>query len=516
MMETSLHILAVVCLLWFAALGVRYLVHMFQLNGYSAKTQFAWMRANLVRLLPFGALLVLAVVSAFSRDYGFGFLAAAALILSLFYLPGKAKKPLVFTARVIRMLSTLGLLNALCFALGILLSGTGEFVILGAAVCLEPLLLVLANKINSPIEAAVRKRYIKDAKRRLADCPRLRVIGVTGSFGKTSVKYFLTALLREKYNVLMTPESYNTPMGVVKTIRESLRATHDIFVCEMGAKYVGDVRELCELVQPDDGIVTSIGEQHLETFGSIDNIIRTKYELADGISPDGKLFINLSSPTIAENPPKRGAVTYGLVPEADYFAKDIAVSGTGATFTLCHRGEQYAFSTRLIGEANVVNIVGALAVACEYGISPDELRGAVRALKCVPHRMELLDRGSVLIIDDAFNSNPSGAKAALDTVALFEDAMKIIVTPGMIELGEKEEACNRALGSEAAAVCDRIVLVGEKQTRPVARGALAAGFKKDKIFVAKTIDEAMNFVYGLDAGGRKKVVLLENDLPDNF
>lgn len=516
MMETSLHILAVVCLLWFAALGVRYLVHMFQLNGYSAKTQFAWMRANLVRLLPFGALLVLAVVSAFSRDYGFGFLAAAALILSLFYLPGKAKKPLVFTARVIRMLSTLGLLNALCFALGILLSGTGEFVILGAAVCLEPLLLVLANKINSPIEAAVRKRYIKDAKRRLADCPRLRVIGVTGSFGKTSVKYFLTALLREKYNVLMTPESYNTPMGVVKTIRESLRATHDIFVCEMGAKYVGDIRELCELVQPDDGIVTSIGEQHLETFGSIDNIIRTKYELADGISPDGKLFINLSSPTIAENPPQRGAVTYGLVPEADYFAKDIAVSGTGATFTLCHRGEQYAFSTRLIGEANVVNIVGALAVACEYGISPDELRGAVRALKCVPHRMELLDRGSVLIIDDAFNSNPSGAKAALDTVALFEDAMKIIVTPGMIELGEKEEACNRALGSEAAAVCDRIVLVGEKQTRPIARGALDAGFKKDKIFVAKTIDEAMNFVYGLDAGGRKKVVLLENDLPDNF
>ncbi len=516
MMETSLHILAVVCLLWFAALGVRYLVHMFQLNGYSAKTQFAWMRANLVRLLPFGALLVLAVVSAFSRDYGFGFLAAAALILSLFYLPRKAKKPLVFTARVIRMLSTLGLLNALCFALGILLSGTGEFVILGAAVCLEPLLLVLANKINSPIEAAVRKRYIKDAKRRLADCPRLRVIGVTGSFGKTSVKYFLTALLREKYNVLMTPESYNTPMGVVKTIRESLRATHDIFVCEMGAKYVGDVRELCELVQPDDGIVTSIGEQHLETFGSIDNIIRTKYELADGISPDGKLFINLSSPTIAENPPKRGAVTYGLVPEADYFAKDIAVSGTGATFTLCHRGEQYAFSTRLIGEANVVNIVGALAVACEYGISPDELRGAVRVLKCVPHRMELLDRGSVLIIDDAFNSNPSGAKAALDTVALFEDAMKIIVTPGMIELGEKEEACNRALGGEAAAVCDRIVLVGEKQTRPIARGALDAGFKKDKIFVAKTIDEAMNFVYGLDAGGRKKVVLLENDLPDNF
>lgn len=515
-METSLHILAIVCLLWFSALGVRYLVHMFQLNGYCAATQLAWMRANLLRLLPFGALLVLAVACAFSRVYGFGLLAAAALLLSLFYLPKKAKKPLVFTARVIRMLCTLGLLNALCFALGVLLSGTGEFVILGAAVCLEPLLLLLANKINSPVEAAVRARYIKDAKRRLADCPRLRVIGVTGSFGKTSVKYFLTALLREKYNVLMTPESYNTPMGVVKTIRASLRATHDVFVCEMGAKYVGDIRELCELVQPDDGIVTSIGEQHLETFGSIDNIIRTKYELADGISPDGKLFVNLSSPTIAKNPPARGAITYGLSPEADYHAEDISVSEAGTSFTLCHRGERQAFSTRLIGEANVVNIVGALAVACEYGIPPAELRGAVRALKCVPHRMELIDRGPILIIDDAFNSNPAGARAALETVALFGDAMKIIVTPGMIELGEKEAECNAALGREAAAVCDRIVLVGEKQTRPIARGALEAGFKKEKIFVAKTIGEAMDFVYGLNAGGGKKVVLLENDLPDNF
>ena len=163
-----------------------------------------------------------------------------------------------------------------------------------------------------------------------------------------------------------------------------------------------------------------------------------------------------------------------------------------------------------------MNIVGALAVACEYGIPPTELRGAVRALKCVPHRMELIDRGPILIIDDAFNSNPAGAKAALETVALFGDAMKIIVTPGMIELGEKEAECNAELGREAAAVCDRIVLVGEKQTRPIARGALEAGFEKEKIFVAKTIGEAMDFVYGLNAGGEKKVVLLENDLPDNF
>ena len=123
----------------------------------------------------------------------------------------------------------------------------------------------------------------------------------------------------------MTPESYNTPMGVVKTIRGSLRATHDIFVCEMGAKYVGDIKELCDIVHPENGIVTSIGEQHLESFGSVQNIINTKYELAAGIPKNGKLYINISSDTVNKNRPSHAAVTYGLTPDADYYATEITV-----------------------------------------------------------------------------------------------------------------------------------------------------------------------------------------------
>ena len=292
-MELSAHILALVCLAFFAALSARYFTHMFQLNSYTEKVQRSWMQRKFLRLVPCALIAVIAIVCAFCKErnfiYAYLWLALGALVLSLFYFPRKAKKPLACTARVKRLWVTYALLTLLVGALAVLLGGTGEFVLLGLVTAATPFTLLLANICNAPIEKAVRNYYIRDAKKLLASHKRLRIIGITGSFGKTSVKYYLTALLGVKYNVLMTPESYNTPMGVVKTIRSSLRATHDIFVCEMGAKYVGDIAELCDIVHPENGIVTSIGEQHLESFGSVENIIKTKYELADALPEGGKL-----------------------------------------------------------------------------------------------------------------------------------------------------------------------------------------------------------------------------------
>lgn len=515
----SLHGIALCALLVYLYFLARYFLHMFQLNSYTARVQWNWMRANKHHMiLPFSLLvaaLVCGFVSARDAAYAYGFFALLCLAAAALSLPKKAKKPLVFTARLCRLFVTLGLLMFLLLLLAALLGGTGEFVLFGIAAFVLPFLIPAANKINAPLEAAVRRHYTNDAKKILASCPNLQVIGITGSFGKTSVKYFLTHLLSVRYNTLMTPESYNTPMGVVKTIRQSLRATHEIFVCEMGAKYVGDIRELCDIVHPTRGIVTSIGEQHLESFGSVENIIKTKYELADALPPDGILYVNLSSETIAKNPPPRAAVTYGLRPDADYFAADIAVDTTGTTFTLVHGDERQKFSTKLIGAANVENIVGALAAANGYGIPLADLVPAVRTLRAVPHRMELLDRGAVTIIDDAFNSNPAGAAAALETLGRF-DAMRIIVTPGMIELGDRTDALNAELGARAAAVCDCIVAVGEKQAKPILRGAREAGADEKNLYTAKNFADAMRYVSALDAGGRKKVVLLENDLPDNF
>ena len=515
----TLHALALCSLAAYLHFEARYFLHMFQLNSYTARVQWSWMRANKTRMIPPLFALIGAIgcgfISARHAAYAYGFFALLCLVLAAFSLPKKAKKPLVFTARLCRLFVTLGILVLLLLALGVALGSTGEFVLFGIVPFALPFLIPAANRINVPIEAAVRRHYTSDAKKILASCPNLQIIGITGSFGKTSVKYFLTHLLSVRYNTLMTPESYNTPMGVVKTIRQSLRATHEIFVCEMGAKYVGDIKELCDIVHPTRGIVTSIGEQHLESFGSVENIIKTKYELADALPADGILYVNLSSETIAKNPPPRAAVTYGLRPDADYFATDIAVDTAGTTFTLVHGDERQKFSTKLIGAANVENIVGAIAAANGYGIPLAELVPAVRTLRAVPHRMELLDRGAITIIDDAFNSNPAGAAAALETLGRF-DAMRIIVTPGMIELGDREDALNAELGARAAAVCDVIVAVGEKQAKPILRGARETGADEKKLYTAKNFADAMRYVYALDAGGRKKVVLLENDLPDNF
>ena len=151
-------------------------------------------------------------------------------------------------------------------------------------------LVLLSDIINSPAEKAVKSYYINDAKKILASRKNLRIIGITGSYGKTSCKYFLTKLLSPKYNVLMTPASYNTPMGVVKTIREQLKNSHEIFVCEMGAKNLGDIKELCELVHPQTGLISSIGPQHLESFKSIENVVKTKFELYDEVIGKGKMY----------------------------------------------------------------------------------------------------------------------------------------------------------------------------------------------------------------------------------
>jgi UDP-N-acetylmuramoyl-tripeptide--D-alanyl-D-alanine ligase len=304
-------------------------------------------------------------------------------------------------------------------------------------------------------------------------------------------------------------------MGVVKVIRGSLNATHEIFLCEMGAKGVGEIKEICDIVHPKHSIITSIGEQHLETFGSVENIIKTKFEIADCIT-DGMVFLNYDNEHIRNKNIDKNRITYGISGGAfDYTADEITVTSKGTEFTVHHGDESMRFSTKLLGEHNVQNILGAIAVSHELGIPLNDLIYAVKRLQAVPHRMEILDKGNgVTIIDDAFNSNPAGARAALKTLSMF-DALRIVATPGMIELGEREYQLNKELGMDASSCCDIAILVGERQAPPIKEGLLAKGFPENHIIVAKDLKEAMNAAYSIQPG-RERVILLENDLPDNF
>lgn len=515
---------AVMVSFWAVFRSLVFNMHMFQLNGYRASTHFSWLGKNLKHYSMECIVLLLSFTGLIPQEndpmMGFG---AAALLLGICGLIAsnrskKAKKPLVYTPRVRRMLITVVLLFMLGLAGDFLLVASGRnhlaFLLLGLLNALAPLFVPLANLINKPMELSVNRHYTNEAKRMLKSCPDLQTLGITGSYGKTGVKFYLYTILRAWTDTLVTPESYNTPMGVVKTVRGSLRSYHKIFLCEMGAKWVGDIRELCDIVHPQHGLITALGDQHLESFGSVENIIKTKYELADALPANGRLYVNWDNDRIREHPPKRACIRYGTREDCDYRAFDITVSPAGTKFKVsAPDGSVTAFETKLLGGHVALNITGAIACANGFGMPMAEMVTPVRRIESVPHRMQLIDKGSLTIIDDAFNSNPAGCKAALETLAMM-DGERILVTPGMVELGEKEYALNKEFGKQAAAACDRVVLVGEKQTLAIAEGVKEAGGEK-KLHVADTFGDAMGYVYGLQTE-KKKIVLLENDLPDNY
>ncbi|MEE1321248.1 MAG: UDP-N-acetylmuramoyl-tripeptide--D-alanyl-D-alanine ligase [Acutalibacteraceae bacterium] len=524
MINTVLFIVCAVIFLVPTAMSAVDSMHFFQLNSYRFDTHTKWIKENTKKYLAHSTVCVLMLIALLFNIN----VAVKAVILAVLLLiaipvskPKKAKKPLVYTPRVKRMLFTEILIcTAAIIAVAVpsLKSSHETYALVTLALIfgLSPFLCLVANLINKPVELSVNQYYTNDAKKILRQCPNLKIIGITGSYGKTSVKYYLTTLLKGKYNVLMTPESYNTPMGVVKTIRGSLKATHEIFVCEMGAKWVGDIKELCDIVHPQHGVITSIGPQHLESFKTLEAVKNTKFELSDSLPEGGMLFLNADDENIRDHGSNRPYISYSVEGEADYVAYDLSVSERGTTFTVkTPEGETAEFSTRLIGRHNVLNIVGAIAISHKMGIALKDLRGQVRKLEGVPHRLQLSDKGNVTIIDDAYNSNPSGTKAALEALSLF-DGYKILVTPGMVELGEKQDELNREFGRNAAEVCDYVVLVGAKQAVPIKAGLLDKKYDESRIFVASTINEALTHVYALNSQGKKKIILLENDLPDNY
>lgn len=522
---------------------ILYLMHMFQQNSYKPREYGEWMRvhSNVGRLL--GKCLYALISLPLAAVGTTGCLIAACIMNGMTTLvnkPHKAKKPLVYTPRVKRMLVTTGILYFLAVAVAVLpglwmAAGGGRLMTsqgmlplpehpllrntelsLLIMFLLQPFLILLANAVNHPIEKKIDRYYINDAARILREMPDLKIIGVTGSYGKTSVKYYLSALLSTQYNVLHTPGNYNTTLGVVRTIRENMKPFHEIFICEMGAREVGDIREICDLVHPDYGIITSIGPQHLQSFHTIENIVSTKFELADSVPQSGKVFLNYDNTYIRNAKKDKNIISYGITAEdVDFCAYDIAVSPRGSSFKMKDEtGKAYEFHTKLLGSHNVQNIAGAIAVAHTLGIPMEKLLYPVKQLESVPHRLQLVKQGDRILIDDAYNSNKNGFEAALDTLASFKE-LRILLTPGMVELGEKQYDENKEVGVYAADKCDYAVLVGKEQTKPIQDGLSEAGFPANRMIVVDDLQEAFRMVNAIP-GEKQKVILIENDLPDNY
>lgn len=497
--------------------------HILQLESYRNERYRRWINENKSQIIKLRELLLLIPIVLLFINKIVAFVVAIIISLVLYFARDiyKEKKPLVKTKRVKRLYLTsiiIYIIFAIIANIAIYLNNTYiliiSMILINLLVIFSIYITMIINKINAPIENSINKSFYNNAKRKLEECKNLKVIGITGSYGKTSTKYILTTILEQKYNVLMTPESFNTTLGVVRTINEKLNATYQVFVCEMGAKNIGDIKEICDLVNPEYGVLTAIGPQHLETFKTLDNVRKTKMELVNAIT--NKAFINYEDENIRNTKVEKENIKYGLTKECDAYAYDINITEEGSIFSVHTKsGEIENIKTKLLGEHNIVNIVSAIAVAKEMDLTDEQIKAGIRFLKPVPHRLELRKNpNGLIIIDDAYNSNISGAKKALETLQLFKNKNRVLVTPGIVDLGEYTEKYNKELGKKAANCADYIILVGEKQAKPIYEGIIAENYPKEKIFIAKDLQEAIAEWNKFKAN--ETVILLENDLPDNY
>lgn len=382
-------------------------------------------------------------------------------------------------------------------------------------------IVILSNFVLFPIEYSLRLYYVLSA-RRVLETVKPFVIGITGSYGKTTTKEILAHLLGTKYRVLKTPKSYNTLMGICKVIREELKPGHEYFVVEMGAYKRGEIARICDLVRPKIGILTAIGPQHLERFKSLENIAKAKFELFESLPLEGAAIFNVDYPMAhaLSNQARSRVLRYGLINgknDLDLTAKDLEFDGSGTRFMVCPKSTPPSqVKMRLLGLHNVSNALAAMLAALECGLSMKEIIASMAIMPPFEHRLQpIRSENNIIFIDDSYNSNPVGSKIALEVLANFQGKRKILVTPGMVELGELEAQENYAFGENAAKVCDLIILVGnQKHIDPILKGARDINFDSNQIFLCETMKEARQRLAQILQPG--DVVLFENDLPDIY
>lgn len=531
-MNIQLGIIIVTAILAFMHLFYEYkrVLMMLQQNSYRNERYMRWLRASadttsFIRMFAMIVMFV-SLISVIPAKLSMYFILLISAIGFGKLFTAKYKKPLVFTKRVWRIFSVMTVLSLAVLALlgWYSIQVSVEHMLHVETVALlvmyvgSHIVVLAANTILAPVEKAINKKYYNEAASILAQMPDLKIIGITGSYGKTSTKHYLQRILSEKYDVLMTPGSYNTTLGVIRTVREYLKPYNQVFIVEMGAKQKGDIKEICDLVHPSMGIVTAVGEQHLESFKSIENVQSTKFELIDSLPAGGLAVVNDDFEYVANRKVdnvKCCRYAVNSTKNATFTAIDIEYDETGTSFKIIGSGVEMALHTRLVGECNISNLIAAVVIALQLQVPEEKIRYAVEKIEQVEHRLNLKRTPSgVTIIDDAFNSNPTGSHMAMDVLSRFNRGQRIVITPGMIELGAKQYEHNEALGRKIAQCADIAIIVGEYNREALLAGVADGGMSHDKIKPVASFKEAQQVLATLVKAG--DTVLYENDLPDTF
>ncbi|MDE5654382.1 MAG: UDP-N-acetylmuramoyl-tripeptide--D-alanyl-D-alanine ligase, partial [Clostridia bacterium] len=438
-------------------------------------------------------------------------------------------QPLVFTARAKRLIFSFALIIAIFILIFVLfghlivIKGINlSFIFIPLAFALMPEIVALALALNKPVEKAIANKYIKNCTQTLEKLDIIKV-GITGSYGKTTVKNVLTTILNQKYNAYCTPSNFNTPLGICRAVKE-LPSECQIFVAEMGARKVGDIKELCEIVKPTYGIITGVGSQHLGAFGSQQNIYNTKKELADYIQGIGGEVVfngeNKFTRQMYEEfaGDKKCAISGDVFICAKedvkkIFVSEVEYSSDGLKFILHIGDESRACSSKLIGRHNLENILLSVQLAVSLGLNIVQISDGISQLTPVEHRLQTIKLPTgITIIDDSYNSNEDGAKLAIETLAMF-NGRKIVATQGIVEMGKEQKRVNFELGERIAEVADIAILIGINR-EDIRLGMLSGNFCDKNIYLVEHLDNAKELFSAILTRG--DILLLQNDLPDNY
>lgn len=432
-------------------------LHYFQWKGYYIKRYLKYLFKNKLIIILNLILFIQLLLNIFKINLFLGtftlniaFFITNILILLLFILK-KKKIKLIFTFRIFRLF----LIN-LIFILFLCIFNRN---IVYYFSILTPIVVLFVNLVDI-------RRYINDnnhlklAISKLESNKNLITIGITGSNGKTTVKEILNKILSTKYNVITTQKNQNTPKGAIIAINNFLTPQTQIFICEMGARKVGDIKQICNLVNPSKGIITSVAPQHLETFKTEQNVYLTKKELSDYLGDNFCVYNidnNLVKNIFDEKEGQKSCIS--IKPNKGLYATNIHISNFQTYFDINYNNNIYPCHTKLLGEHNVTNILLALNMALHLGIEINQAIQAIINLSPTPHRLEYI-KSHIDIIDDSYNCSPDSATMALNVLSQINKT-KVVCTPGIIEGGQQQFKLNQNLSTQLNTTADIVIIVGK-------------------------------------------------------
>jgi len=433
------------------------------------------------------------------------------------------KQHIEYTSHIKALLIiTLGLMSFVSYFLS---AGFASFfLIIILFLQISPLFIVIAELIFKPLEMYQRNKIVSRAiakRKRLKD---LQVIAIVGSYAKTSTKNMLYTLLWKDFKVVKTPKSYNTELSIARSMLADLKENTELFICEMDAYHTGEIDKLCQIAQPTHGVITAIGPQHLERFGSMDKLVSSQFELAKFIanqrvsesakqSDKGILFLNQMDEHSAKTGTKLEQTVF-FYNNDSAFISDRIENEHGQTFTLTIRQSKITIHLPILGEHQAINFLAAAVIADYLGLPLKTIAQRAELITFTEHRLEVKTVGNLTILDNTYNANPKAAEASLHLLHSYKFRQKILVTPGFVELGKEHNKAHKEFAKSAAGVIDDIIIVGEHAKKPILQGLESAKFNKKNIHLAETTQKALEHISTISK--ENAVVLLENDLPDQY